>query len=144
MKYQLLKFQTENSWDKPFRMRKYLNDTFSSQADHRGDNINVLIAELLMYFAKDRGRFIDRIEAVKGYSYRHLKGKDTQRAKWFIRILCMMPRANFHPIALARIANKQIKNLKESDSKGQNFAIEIIPFGDLLDMILVHLNKQVA
>ncbi|MEM9822720.1 MAG: hypothetical protein AAF985_16680 [Bacteroidota bacterium] len=125
-------------------MRKYFNDTLKNEADYQGDNVTILIAELLMYLAKDRGRFIDRVESVQNYIYRYLRGKDTQRAKWFIRILCTLPRANFNPIALRRLAHKQIENLRISPNSGQNFSIEIIPFGNLLDMIIVHLNKKVA
>lgn len=131
--------------DKPFHIRKYLNDTFKAQADKRGDNISIVIAELLMYLAKDRGKFIDRVEAVKSYSYRYLKGEDTQRAKWFIRILCLLPRANFHPIALARLAKRQIENIQQSSGgKGQNFAIEVIPFENLLGMVVGELERRVA
>ncbi|MEM9824824.1 MAG: hypothetical protein AAF985_27305, partial [Bacteroidota bacterium] len=126
--------------NRPFRMRKFLNDTFNCRADKSGEGVTIIIAELLMYFAKDRGKFIDRVDTVKNYSYQHLRGPETQRAKWFIRILCTLPRANFHPIALTRLAKKQIENLKvTSNGVGQNFAIEIIPFGDLLDMIMVDL-----
>ena len=98
-----------------------------------------------MYLPKDRGRFIDRVETVRNYSYKHIRGKDTQRAKWFIRILCMMPRANFHPIALARLAKKQIENLQETaNSPGYNAGIELIPFENLLEMLMTHLQKKIC
>jgi len=85
------------------------------------------------------------VEAVKSYSYRHLKDKDTQRAKWFIRLLCTLPRANFHPIALKRLAKKQVDNLNNYPMRmGVNFAVEIIPFGQLLEMIMTELKQKVA
>ena len=131
--------------EKPFRLGKYLNDTFKEQGDKKGDNINILIAELLVYLIRDRGKFIDRIEAIESYLYRYIKGNGTKRAKWFIRILCMMPRADFHPAALARIAKRQITNLQKTPLRmGDNLAIEIIPFENLLEMILVQLQRKVA
>jgi len=131
--------------DKPFRLGKYLNETFKAQEDKQGDNINIIIAELLVYLVRNKGKFIDRVEAVKSYSYRHLKDKDTQRAKWFIRLLCTLPRANFHPIALKRLAKKQVDNLNNYPIRmGVNFAVEIIPFGQLLEMIMTELKQKVA
>ena len=128
-----------------FRLGKYLNETFKAQADKQGSNISILIAELLVYLARNRGKFIDRVEAINNYSYRHLKGSDTRRAKRFIKILCTIPRANFNPIALRRIAQRQIQYLQEHPIwMGENFAIEIIPFDKLLDMVLNQLQRKVA
>lgn len=131
--------------EKRFRLGKYLNETFESQSDKQGDNINILIAELLVYLVQNRGKFIDRIEAVKHYSYRHLQGRDTRRAKAFLKILCTLPRANFHPKALERLAKKQLEYLETHPIHlGDNFAVEIIPFGDLLQLIIGQLQRKVA
>ncbi len=129
----------------PFRLGKYLNETFKAQEDKEGSNINIIIAELLVYLARDRGKFIDRIEAVNNYTYRHLKSKDTRRAKRFIKILCLLPKANFHPAALERIAQRHIQYLKDHPiSMGENVSLEILPFEVLLGMILRQLKKKVA
>ena len=131
--------------DHTFRLGKYLNDTFKAQADKQGDNISILIAELLVLLCRDRGKFIDRVEAVQHYSYRYLKDKDTQRAKWFIKILCLLPSVDFHPVALNRRAKRYIDLLdKHPIHLGGNFAVEIIPFGSLLGMIMRQLERRVA
>ena len=133
--------------NKTFRIGKYLNETFKAQYDKKGDNVNVLIAELLVYLARDWNKFIDRIEAVKNYSYRHLKGEDRKRAKCFLKILCLIahPKVNFHPIALQRKAAKYIEVLKSHPVRmGENFAIEVIPFDRLLDLILERVMRRVA
>ena len=131
---------------KNFRLGKYLNETFKAQADKQGDNIAILIAELLVLLVRDRGKFIDRVEATKNYSYRHLRGKDTMRAKRLIKILCILPRANFHPIAIKRLAQRHFDFLKTHPIQiGENVTIiELLPFGDLLDMILAQLERKVA
>lgn len=75
----------------------------------------------------------------------YFKGKETRRARWFIHILCLLPRANFHPIALLRHAKKQIDNLeKHPIYMGDNLSIEIVPFGDLLEILLKQLAVRAA
>ena len=133
--------------DKKFRVGKYLNETFKAQQNKQVDNVNIIIAELLVYLIKNRGKFIDRIEAVQDYSKRHLKNKETRRARWFIKILCLMahPKVNFHPVALQRRAKQFIDLLKKNPARlGENFSGEIIPFEQLLDMILEKVMRKVA
>ncbi|MEM1320995.1 MAG: hypothetical protein AAGG75_12150 [Bacteroidota bacterium] len=64
-----------------FRLGKYLNETFKQQADKKGDNIAILISELLVYLARDRSKYIDRVEAIAAYSYKHLNDPATNRAR---------------------------------------------------------------
>ena len=128
-----------------FSLGKYLNETIEIAHDKAGNNVNVLIGELLVNLVSNRGKFIDRVEAVNSYSYKYLKGEETKRAKWFIRLLCMMPSANFHPVALERIGKRQIENLKKYPVyMGDNLSVEIIPFGDLWEMIVEQLKLKVA
>ena len=129
-----------------FRLGKYLNDTISSQSNKQGENIAILIAELLIYLSRNRGKYIDRIEAIQSYSYRHLKREETERAKRFIKILCNLPRSNFHPIALNRNMERHIKYLKNHPIRvGENVTIiEFIPFDKLLEMILEKLDSKVG
>jgi len=133
--------------DKTFRLGKYLNETFKAQQDKQGDNINILIAELLVYLVRNRGKLIDRIEAIRNYSYRHLKGQETRRARWFLKILCLLshPTVNFHPEALDRKAKKYIELLNDHPARiGEGFAIEIIPYEKLLELVMVQLGRKAA
>ncbi|MEM1324023.1 MAG: hypothetical protein AAGG75_27425 [Bacteroidota bacterium] len=131
--------------DHIFRLGKYLNETFKAQTDKRGDNVNILIAELLILLTRDRGRFIDRIESIQRYCYTYLQGQDTRRARWFIKLLCKLPRANFNATDIQRIARKEISNLAQFPiCSGSNFAVEIIPFGQLLPMVMAQLKAYRA
>lgn len=131
--------------NKTFRIGKYLNETIKAQSDKQGSNIAILIAELLVYLSRDRAKFIDRVEAVNNYSYRHLKDRETRRAKQFIQILCKIPRANFNAVALRRIAKRHIQYLEKNPMwMGNNFAIEVIPFEILLNMIMAQLQQKAA
>ena len=128
-----------------FSIGKYLNETVGNVHDKTGNKVNILIGELLVYLVKNRGKFIDRVESINKYSYKNLKSKDTQRAKWFIRILCMLPRANFNSVKLKRIARRQIENLREHPVYlGDNLSIEIIPFEYLLETVIEQLDRKVA
>ncbi len=124
-----------------FSVGKYLNDTISVTHDKTGNKINLIIAELLVYFIQDRDKFIDRTAiAIK---YPHMKGKETWRAKRFIKILCTVPRANFDWVALRRLARRSIEWLKDNPMHLEsNIAIEIIPFEPLLDIMKVELSKS--
>ncbi|MFK8103740.1 MAG: hypothetical protein AB8G15_14495 [Saprospiraceae bacterium] len=131
--------------NRPFRLGKLLNETIKAQTDKEGSNVNIIIAELLVYLGRDRGKFIDRVEAVNSYSYRHLKSEDSKRAKRFIKILCTLPKVDFHPVALQRVAKRHIDYLKTHPiSMGQNISIEILPFEAVLEMIMKQLARKVA
>ncbi len=131
--------------DHIFRLGKYLNDTFKSQSDKQGDNIAILIAELLVYLARDKGKFIDRVAAISHYNYRHLKRPESQRARHFIKILLRLPAANFNPVALQRKAAKDIAFLHNHPLRlGENFALEIVPFERLLHLIGQYLQRRRA
>ena len=128
-----------------FRLGKYLNDTFKAQQDKQGSNISILIAELLVLLVRNRGAFIDRVEAINHYTYRHLKTPDTRRAKRFLKILCLLPRAHFNATALQRIAQKQIQYLHNHPLwMGESITTETIPYTHLLSLIFSHLQRQVA
>ncbi|MEO1517675.1 MAG: hypothetical protein AAFV95_21805 [Bacteroidota bacterium] len=54
-----------------------------------------------------------------------------------MKILCLLPKANFHIPTLYRLARRHIDWLDDHPLfVGNNVAIEIIPFDDLLQMIL--------
>ncbi|MEL6863877.1 MAG: hypothetical protein AAFP19_05635, partial [Bacteroidota bacterium] len=128
-----------------FSLGKYLNETASATQDKMGSNLNIIIGELLLLLVKDRGKLIDRIESVNQYSYKYLKDKDTRRAKWFLRILCMLPKANFHPQALLRLTQKQMDNLEKYPMYlTDSLSVELVPFGALLEVMMKELERKVA
>ncbi|MEO1515044.1 MAG: hypothetical protein AAFV95_08520 [Bacteroidota bacterium] len=131
--------------ERRFRLGKYLNETIRSQASQKVNNINVLIAELLVHLVRDRGKFIDRVEAAEHYSYRHLKDPGLRRAKWFLKIICRLPAANFHPDALRRRTQKYFDLLEKHPlALGERFEVEIVPFDILLGLVLKQLKRKTA
>jgi len=128
-----------------FSIGKYLNETLSTAHDKTGNRVNSLIGELLVYLAKHRGKFIDRVGAIKQYNYQYLKGRDTQRARWFIQILCMAAEVDFDMARLQEKARKQFENLEQYPvHMGANLSIELIPFLKLLEMVMGLLQRKAA
>lgn len=68
-----------------------------------------------------------------------MKDEDTKRAKWFLKILCLLahPRVGFNPTALERRAGQYIELLKSHPIRmGGKFMVEIMPYDALFEMIL--------
>ncbi len=71
-------------------------------------------------------------------NFKNLKGRTRKvleayflmkRARWFMRILCMMPRADFKLATLESMAAKQLENLEQYPvGLGYNMSLEVIPF----------------
>ena len=126
-----------------FRLGKYLNDTIASQANKQGENIAILIAELLILYVRDRGKYMDRIESAKSYSYRHLRSKSTLRAKHLIKILCHLPDVNFHLETLHDRMGKHLNYIRDNPVQiGEDISFtEFVPFDKLLDILLLSLER---
>ncbi|MEO1627923.1 MAG: hypothetical protein AAFV25_22430 [Bacteroidota bacterium] len=133
-----LSYKGQLNFSKRFRLGKYLNETIQSQANKQGDNIAILIAELLVHWTRDRDRFIDRIDTIQQYAYKYLKSPETERARRLIKILGFAPKANFHGPTLAVLAKRHVLALQKQKARfGEGIAIiEVIPFEDLLDVLL--------
>ncbi len=128
-----------------FSIGKYLNDTLSTAHDKTGNRVNSLIGELLVYLVRNKGTFIDRVGAIKQYNYQYLKGTDTQRARWFIRLLCMLAEVDFDVARLQEKGQKQLENLEQYPvHMGANLSIELIPYMALLRMVMGQLQRKAA
>lgn len=118
---------------KKFRIKKFLNEVPIYSKDKRGNNISILILQILFHLKlEERGAIIDKMDALRVYSYRYLKKDETFRSNCFIHMLLCIPRAYFNAIALQRHA----KNYVERLGTYEGGEIEIIPFEKLWEEIL--------
>ncbi|MEM1324257.1 MAG: hypothetical protein AAGG75_28620 [Bacteroidota bacterium] len=125
-----------------FGIGKFLNQTHRSAQDKAGSNINIIVAELLVYLYQDRARFIDRIDAVRTYAYRHLKGEDTARARFFLRVLFRLTGCDFQLERVHKATAHHRRLLHERDLNAKhNLEIEIVPFEHLLEVLDASLDK---
>ncbi len=132
--------------ERTFRLGKYLNENILTYSEKEGDNVTILIAELLVYLIRKRGKFIDRVDAIHTYSYRHLRRPESQRAKRFIKLLCALPKLDFQLEQLQREYRKDIAFIQQTPLRiGRNVAIiEVVPYQDLLELVFQQLHQRPA
>lgn len=131
---------------KKFSINKFLNEVPSFSKDKKGFNVAILIIHLLFLISKNKfDEVLKRIDSLKMYSHRYLKNNENLRSNCFIKMLCKIPEANYHPIALKRHTGKLLQKLSTthytySDSPAE---IEVIPYENLWEIVLEILkNKQ--
>lgn len=128
-----------------FSANKYVNNIPTYSNDKRGSNVSILIAHfILLCFQGNFMQAIDRVDALKQYTHRHLKSDDTKRSNCFIRMLISVAKADFNPIRAERYAEKYHKvliNTPASISEQSN-EIEIIPYEELWKILIKELEKK--
>jgi len=119
-----------------FKVGKYLNEATSLHNDKNGAHANILIGEMLIYMVTDRNKFIERVQAINQYSYRYLKENRSKRAKWFIRLLCKVPIADFNFPKLLKKADEYIEKLNSNPiGLGDNLDLEVIPYDHIIEIM---------
>jgi len=127
-----------------FRLGKFFNETIEISQDKGGHNVNIIIADLMISLTRDRDRFIHRVEAVKNYVYRHLKGKQHERTKAFLQFLFLIPDSDFNMKLVKSRGRKYLNILKNrSVYADHNLEIEIIPYMFLIEEIVSDKRKAI-
>ena len=129
-----------------FSVGKFLNELPLSSQDKTGQNVNIIVAQLVILLQKRRiDEFIDRAEAAKAYSYKHLKGSGMERARLFLRMIAEIPKQNFQRRLVDRAVASKLKRLEAAAiSIGYHMELEIMPFTDLWQIIRNKSLKQVG
>ncbi len=127
-----------------FNLGKFLNDTPVHAKDKAGQNISILIIQILTWMQRDQfGKVIDRIESLREYARNYTLNPETKRANIFINMIIKMEKAQFHRSATELKTKSLYQKLKAIPLKfGQNLAIEIIPYPVLWEEILSMLRDQ--
>ncbi|MEM1327485.1 MAG: hypothetical protein AAGI23_16100 [Bacteroidota bacterium] len=129
-----------------FRVNKFLNEVPNYSKNKRGENVPILIAQILFFILyKKYNKVIDRMEALEKYTYRHLKKDDTFRSNCFIKMLLIIPKANFHKAATERKAANLSKKLKSVplEVAKQVYETEVIPYEDLWAIAIESLENKI-
>ena len=106
--------------------------------DKRGYNVAILIFQVLHYLQQ---RLLEpvltRLERLRKYQQRHLRDA-TLRSRTFLRLLLLLPEANFDPAVLARRGKTMLlTSLRQAPLEGEADAeTEIIPYEDLWALTL--------
>lgn len=106
--------------------------------DKRGYNVAILVFQFLHYL---RQRVLEavltRLERLRKYQQRHLRDNASLRSRTFLRLLLLLPEANFDPQELEKRGAKLLAQLRQAPTVGEAEAeIEIIPYEDLWSFTL--------
>lgn len=106
--------------------------------DKRGHNVAILIFQLLHHL---RHRALEPVlallERLRKYQQRHLRDQSTLRSRTFLRLLALLPDADFDPKVLAGRDKTLLATLRQAPLVGEADAeVELIPYEDLWELTL--------
>ncbi|MCB9332787.1 MAG: hypothetical protein H6574_17075 [Lewinellaceae bacterium] len=128
-----------------FKLAKFINETPIFSKDKSGMNIAIIIIKLLILIQNRRfSNLLDEVEATEQYCYRHLRGINTKRSYYFIKMLLQIPLGQFDPGVIEPKAARYLAKLKSIPLQvaNQTTEIEIIPYEDLWQFALKSLEKE--
>lgn len=139
------KLQQPEGIDFKFRTKKFINEFSKSIHDKSGNNI-VLITIMILFLLldKDYSSIIDKIDALKAYTHRHLRRDETYRTNCFIKMIMQLDKGDFHPIAVQRKAEPYYQKLLAVPlhKAKQDYDLEIIPYETLWAFMLESLEPD--
>lgn len=131
---------------RPFRINKFLNEVPIFSQDKRGNNIHILILQILFLLNRQKySLIIDRMEALNQYCHRHLRRDDTYRSNCFIKALLQLPIGGFHKAAVERKTKVLIQKLNSMppEETRQSSEMEIVKYEALWNMVLSMLDNRI-
>jgi hypothetical protein len=111
--------------------------------DKRGYNVAILVFQLVHYLQQ---RLLEpvlvRLERLRKYQQRHLRDAATLRSRTFLRLLLLLPEADFDPAQLAVRGKTLLHTLQEATlTREADAEVEIIPYEDLWTLIIATLRQ---
>lgn len=128
-----------------FKLNKFLNEIPIYSKDKRGLNISILVIQILFLVLNGRYELAaNRIDSVRKYAYRYLTKDHTYRSNCFIKMLCKLPSAHYHKVAVSRKAGDLLKKLYQVPLEVANQAhdVEVIPYEQLWEFTLLSLDSS--
>jgi len=106
--------------------------------DKRGYNVAILVFQLVHYLQE---RLLEpvlvRLERLRKYQQRHLRDAATLRSRTFLRLLLLLPEADFNPAQLAERGRSLLRTLQQATlTRDADAEVEIIPYEDLWLLIM--------
>ncbi|MFZ9942988.1 MAG: hypothetical protein ACO3O0_05215, partial [Bacteroidia bacterium] len=123
-----------------FNVSKFLNEVPVFSKDKSGYNMSIIIAQILLSVKmQDWSRVIDRAEPLKTYLSRYVKKDRNPRSYYFLKLLEVMVRYEFHPEKTEQIGEKFFQKLQQSGASVPESS-EIIPYEWLWKDLLAQLK----
>lgn len=136
--------KVKSSIGEKFNLARFERQTPIFSKDKGGLNIAIIvIRQLILLKQRNFRRIIDELDAVNQYCYRHLRGENTKRSYYFIKMLLTIPFAQFDPDEIQKkVAAYRLKMDKiPFQVANQTHEVEIIPYEDLWEMVLDSLKN---
>lgn len=130
--------------DERFSLGKFINETPIYAKDKAGNNINILIIQILIHIQREQfGKIIDRIESLNAYARAYTRDPESVRAYFFISMIVKMEKSRFHRVATERNTKRLFGKLKNNPMRPKlNLAMEIMPYEILWEFILEMLDNK--
>jgi hypothetical protein len=111
--------------------------------DKSGMNTTILISQICIAIAEKDNSAMDKIDALKMYSFRYLTKRNI-RTKIFLNMIMEVLKYNFHPVAIERNTQKHLKKLEQNPAEITEEAVEIelIPYEKLWKIIIDFVKKK--
>jgi hypothetical protein len=126
-----------------FKLGKFVNETPIFSRDKSGLNISIIVVRLMLLLQERKyDKLLDEVEAIDQYAYRHLRGKNTQRSYFFIRLFLQIPLGAFDRGMIYDKAQRYLTRLNSIPLQvaNQTHEIEILPYEDLWQFAFESLN----
>ena len=128
------------------RITKFINDLPVFSKDKKGINTLILFVQfLLLLMKKDHGTIIDRVDNLKAYDQKYLRKEDSFRINCFVKMILLIPKHNFHPVAVQRHATPYLKKLADHKENSWNWKetnVETIPYENFWKLFIVVLENN--
>ncbi|MCC6282574.1 MAG: hypothetical protein IT262_18365, partial [Saprospiraceae bacterium] len=130
----------------PFRYSKFFNEIEVLKKDKEGMNIPLIFLPVLIILAQkpsERTKEIP-IEALEKYRQRWLANDMNRRSNSFLKLLIAFSQKEFTPAAAEKKIKKELDIIKSETPQvaGQNFAVEIIPYETIWELLLARHKLQ--
>lgn len=123
-----------------FRFSKLFNEIELLKKDKEGMNIPLVLLPVLYELAEEPFKRTKEIpiEALEKYRQRWLSNETNRRSDCFVKMLISFAKNDYYSPAVVRKINKEFENLKNETPEiaGQYFAIEIIPYETLWELLI--------
>ncbi len=135
----LLKTEVVESIVGTFRFGKFFNEIEVLDKDKEGMNIPLVLLPILFHLAQKT--FDDQkdisIDALEKYRQRWLANDMNRRSDSFLKMLIAFAKKDYSSAAAEKKINKELEILKNETPEvaGQNFAVEIIPYETLWELL---------
>lgn len=128
-----------------FRISRFLNSFEYAQHEKSQRNVHLLIVEIVDHIIHRRHhKTTYSIEAITKYANRHLKGREYERVRYFLKALAQLSTQQFHRAAVERHTTRYITLMqKKSIAESRlDYFMELIPYETLWALILDQLGYK--